>query len=57
VVFEDGAASLFERSADLTHWGLEAPHLVVLAAELRRLGVFVPANPTDAHELVEALCR
>jgi energy-coupling factor transport system ATP-binding protein len=57
VVFEDAAASLFERSADLTHWGLEAPYLVVLAAELRRLGVFVPANPTDAHELVEALCR
>ncbi len=57
VVFEDTAAELFERSADVERWGLELPHLVVLAAELRRRGVSVPANPTDADELVEALCR
>jgi len=57
VVFEDTVAELFERSADIGRWGLELPHLVVLASELRRLGVAVPRNPADADELVEALCR
>lgn len=57
VVMEGTPKEVFSRVDELKSYRLDVPQVTILADELRKRGVDIPAGIIRKEELVEALCR
>ena len=57
VVMEGTPREIFSRVEELKSYRLDVPQVTILADELRKRGLDIPAGILKKEELVEALCR
>ena len=57
VVMQGTPKEIFSRVDELKAYRLDVPQVTMLAAELRKRGVQIPAGIIRKEELVEALCQ
>ena len=57
VVMEGTPRETFSRVEELKSYRLDVPQVTILADELRKRGLDIPAGILKKEELVEALCR
>ena len=57
VVMQGTPREIFSQVDTLTHYRLDVPQVTILADELRKRGLDIPAGVLKKEELVEILCR
>lgn len=57
VVMQGTPREIFSQVDTLKHYRLDVPHVTILADELRKRGLDIPAGVLKKEELVEILCR
>ena len=57
VVMQGTPREIFSQVDTLKHYRLDVPQVTILADELRKRGLDIPAGVLKKEELVEILCR